>query len=71
MSPASVSTEALLRVDRVAAGYGLMPVLHGLSIEVRAAEIVAPARHRRFPISIIRSMPTRRETRVVTKLPNR
>ena len=41
MSPASVSTEALLRVDRVAAGYGLMPVLHGLSIEVRAAEIVA------------------------------
>ena len=41
MSPASVSTEALLRVDQVAAGYGLMPVLHGLSIEVRAAEIVA------------------------------
>ena len=31
----------LLVVDAVSAGYGLMPVLHGLSIEVRAAEIVA------------------------------
>ena len=35
------SAEALLRVDQVSAGYGLMPVLQGLSIEVRAAEIVA------------------------------
>ena len=41
MSPTPASTEALLHVDQVAAGYGLMPVLHGLSIEVRAAEIVA------------------------------
>ncbi|MFD2376814.1 ABC transporter ATP-binding protein [Ottowia pentelensis] len=39
-APAS-SAEALLRVEQVSAGYGLMPVLHGLSIEVRAAEIVA------------------------------
>ncbi|MBN9406625.1 MAG: ABC transporter ATP-binding protein [Burkholderiales bacterium] len=39
-APASPA-EALLRVDQVSAGYGLMPVLHGLSIEVRAAEIVA------------------------------
>ena len=35
------SAEALLQVQQVSAGYGLMPVLHGLSIEVRAAEIVA------------------------------
>ncbi len=42
MSPTPApSTEALLRVEQVSAGYGLMPVLHGLSIEVRAAEIVA------------------------------
>ena len=39
-APASPA-EALLRVDQVSAGYGLMPVLHGLSIEVHAAEIVA------------------------------
>jgi len=39
-APASPG-EALLRVDQVSAGYGLMPVLHGLSIEVHAAEIVA------------------------------
>ena len=31
----------LLQVDQVNAGYGLMPVLHALSIEVRPAEIVA------------------------------
>ncbi len=42
MSPTPApSAEALLRVEQVSAGYGLMPVLHGLSIEVRAAEIVA------------------------------
>ena len=42
MSPAPASSaETLLRVEQVSAGYGLMPVLHGLSIEVRAAEIVA------------------------------
>ncbi len=31
----------LLQVDGVNAGYGLMPVLRGLSIEVHAAEVVA------------------------------
>ncbi|MBZ0224416.1 MAG: ABC transporter ATP-binding protein [Comamonas sp.] len=31
----------LLQVQQVGAGYGLMPVLHELSIEVRQAEIVA------------------------------
>ncbi|MGB6101797.1 MAG: ABC transporter ATP-binding protein [Comamonas sp.] len=31
----------LLQVQQVSAGYGLMPVLHELSIEVRQAEIVA------------------------------
>ena len=31
----------LLQVGQVSAGYGLMPVLHELSIEVRQAEIVA------------------------------
>ena len=40
-SPDAVDATPLLQVEQVAAGYGLMPVLHGLSIEVRAAEIVA------------------------------
>ena len=31
----------LLQVECVSAGYGLMPVLHEISIEVRRAEIVA------------------------------
>lgn len=38
MTPA---TTPLLQVEKVSAGYGLMPVLHELSIEVRQAEIVA------------------------------
>ena len=40
-SPDAVDATPLLQVEQVAAGYGLMPVLHGLSIEVRRAEIVA------------------------------
>ena len=40
-SPDAVDATPLLQVEQVAAGYGLMPVLHGLSIEVHAAEIVA------------------------------
>ena len=37
----SADATPLLQVEDVSAGYGLMPVLHGLSIEVRPAEIVA------------------------------
>ena len=40
-APEPADAAPLLQVEQVAAGYGLMPVLQGLSIEVRAAEIVA------------------------------
>lgn len=38
MSPAAAP---LLQVERLSAGYGAMPVLHEISLEVRAAELVA------------------------------
>jgi len=38
---AAAADESLLQVERVSAGYGLMPVLHEISIEVRRAEVVA------------------------------
>ena len=33
--------EPLLKIDQLSAGYGELPVLHGVTLEVRAAEIVA------------------------------
>ena len=41
MSSEAMSAAPLLQVDQVSAGYGLMPVLHEVSLEVRPAEMVA------------------------------
>jgi len=41
MTEAAATGTPLLQVERVSAGYGLLPVLHEISIEVRRAEVVA------------------------------